>query len=57
MNNFIEIEDKIELLKEEDVKRLKERSVRPSLIKMLNDFGINEIFANELFNDLEIKMI
>ena len=63
-NNDIEImknqlnfenEERKELIKEEDLKRLKERSVRPSLIKMLNDIGINENFANELFNDLEIN--
>lgn len=54
-NNFLEMDDKRDLLKEEDIKRLKEKSVRPSLIKMLNDLGINENFANELFNDLEIN--
>ena len=54
-SNFFENEEKRELLKEEDLKRLKEKSVRPSLIKMLNDLGINENFANELFNDLEIN--
>ena len=54
-NNFLEMDDKRDLLKEDDIKRLKEKSVRPSLIKMLNDLGINENFANELFNDLEIN--
>ena len=54
-NNFLEMDDKRDLLKEDDIKRLKEKSVRPSLIKMLNDLGINENFAHELFNDLEIN--
>ena len=56
-NNIIlnELEDKRELIKEEDLKKLKDLSTRPSLIKMLNDLGINETFANELFNDLEIN--
>ena len=51
----LEIEEKKENIKEEDIKRQKEKSVRPSLIKMLGDLGINENFANELFNDLEIN--
>lgn len=53
--SYFEAEDKRELLKEEDLKRLKEKSVRPSLIKMLGELGINENFANELFTDLEIN--
>ena len=57
-NNSIisyEIEDKRELIKEEDLKKLKDSATKPSLMKMLNDLGINEAFANELFNDLEIN--
>ena len=50
-----EMEEKRELIKEEDLKKLKDSSTRPSLMKMLNDLGINETFANELFNDLEIN--
>jgi striatin 1/3/4 len=53
--SLFDAEDKRDLLKEEDLKKLKEKSVRPSLIKMLNELGINENFANELFNDLEIN--
>lgn len=51
----LEIEEKKEYTKEDENKRHKEKSVRPSLIKMLGDLGINENFANELFNDLEIN--
>lgn len=51
----LDIEDKKENFKEDEFKRQKEKSVRPSLIKMLGDLGINENFANELFNDLEIN--
>ena len=50
-----EMEEKRELIKEEDLKKLKDSSTRPSLMKMLNDLVINETFANELFNDLEIN--
>ena len=46
---------KRQLLKEEDLKALREKSIRPSLIAMLNDIGINENLANNLFLDLELN--
>lgn len=52
-----EIEDKRELIKEEDLKKLRESTQKPSLMKMLDDIGINENFANELFSDLELNKI
>jgi hypothetical protein len=52
-----ELEDTRELIKEEDLRKLRESANRPSLMKVLNDLGINENFANELFNDLEINKV
>ena len=64
-NNIIlnEIEDKRQLLKEEDLKSIREKSIRPSLLsyefvnkfRMLNEIGINDNLANSLFTDLELN--
>lgn len=43
------------LIKEEDLKMLKERSNRPSLISVLQSIGIDENLANNLFVDFELN--
>ena len=47
--------DKKDLMSEEDLLAIKEKASRPSLLAMLNEIGINENFANELFTDLELN--
>lgn len=44
-----------QLIKEEDLKMLKERSNRPSLISVLQSIGIDENLANNLFVDFELN--
>ena len=44
-----------DLLKEEDLKAIRDKSIRPSLLGMLRDIGINENLANNLFTDLELN--
>lgn len=47
--------DDINLMSEEELNKIKEGATRPSLLAMLNELGINENFANELFTDLELN--
>lgn len=56
-NNEIQIPDKKNLISEDEINKLKEKTIRPSLLSMLNDIGINETFANDLFTNLEINKI
>jgi hypothetical protein len=56
-NNLILNEPEVQrdLLKEEDLKAIREKTIRPSLLTMLRDIGINENLANNLFTDLELN--
>lgn len=47
--------EKKELMSDEELNSIKEKASRPSLLAMLNEIGINENFANELFTDLELN--
>lgn len=47
--------EKFELMPDDEIQNLKDKSIRPSLLSMLNEIGINENFANELFTDLELN--
>lgn len=47
--------EKRELMSDEEINAIKEKATRPSLLAMLNEIGINENFANELFTDLELN--
>ena len=53
--NINEIIDKKQLINEEALIKIKEKAIRPSLLTMLNEIGINENFANELFTNLELN--
>lgn len=47
--------EKKELMSEEELYKLKEKAIKPSLLTMLNEIGINESFASDLFTNLELN--
>lgn len=47
--------EKKELMSEEELYKLKEKAIKPSLLTMLSEIGINESFASDLFTNLELN--
>lgn len=55
INEEISYPNKLDLISKEELNSINDLAIKPSLLSMLNDIGINEKFANDLFTNLELN--